>query len=82
MNVSINNSNDIIATSIQLIKSDGTLEDVKYLIATAAEDLTGILTPESITTIGALSAALDNNANYFQDTQDAIDSKANNQHHI
>ena len=74
--VSINNQKDLVVNSLSLVKSDGTLEDVKYLTATAAEDLTGILTPESITTIGALSAALDNNANYFRDTQDAIDSKA------
>ena len=73
----INNQVDLIANSLSLINSDGTLSDVKHLIATAAEDLTGILTTESITTIGALSAALDNNPNYFQDTQDAIDSKAN-----
>ena len=74
--VSINNSKDLIANSLQLVQEDGELKDIKEVIATAAAIIEGDLTPEQIQTISNLSSALNNDPNFFSNNQAQINSKA------
>ena len=77
MNVSINNANDIIATSLQLINPiTGQLDDILTTINDRLSGVTGV-PPTALSTIQAVAAAIDNNPNYFIDTAAAINLKAN-----
>ena len=74
--VSINNSKDLIANSLQLVQEDGELKDIKEVITSAAAIIEGDLTPEQIQTISNLSSALNNDPNFFSNNQAQINSKA------
>jgi len=76
MSVSINNSKDLIVNSIRLIQDNGTLQDINEVISDAAAQISGTLSETSISTIEALSSALNDDPLYFQTTQAALDSKA------
>ena len=73
--VSLNNSKDIVANSIRIINAQGELEDVMDVIDNSVSGVTG-LPPETLNTIEAVANAIDNNPNYFSDTQTAINAKA------
>ena len=74
MPVSLSNSVDIVANSVSLIK-DNQIVDV----AEKFGNITG-LAPTTLNSLEKLATALNNDANFFQTTTDALDTKAGTQY--
>ena len=73
MSVSLSTSKDIIANSLSLINSDGTVTDIKDTIG----QIEGGLTSEQIQAISDISTALNNDPNFFTTIQNQINNKQN-----
>jgi predicted ATP-grasp superfamily ATP-dependent carboligase len=70
MPVSLNNSKDIIANSVSVIKGNKTIDVIETIDAVQG------LAPETLNSLEKLATALNNDSNYFQTVSAAISTKA------
>ena len=70
MPVSLNNSKDIIANSISVIKGNRTIDVVETIDAVQG------LAPDTLNSLEKLASAMNNDSNYFQTVTTAISNKA------
>ena len=70
MPLSLNNSKDIVANSISILKGNRTIDDLETIDAVSG------LAPDTLNSLEKLATALNNDSGFFNTVATAIGSKA------